>query len=102
MKITLFRSQDILKTRNHVEAGGIALHVWRGKCHHAKPICFTDGELWGHLLDMDEERLIATARRLGVQRIHVSNKGKATQHIDLCKGPLGKAMREGEWYAPAR
>lgn len=98
MTIKLFRSHDILKVSNHLQAGGIALHVWRGKCHHATPICFMAGELWGHLMDLDMERLMATARRLGVQNIHVSKKGKRDQHIDLCKGPLHRAIREGEWY----
>lgn len=98
MIITLFKSKDILKTRNHVRAGGIALHIWRGDWHKPKPGCFVNGELWEHLFDQNEERLIATARRLGVQRIHVSNKGKLSQHIDLCKGPLGKAIRKGVWY----
>lgn len=74
--------------------GGQALHVWKPDVREwpKAPACFKrSGGEWGHLIDRDTERLIATARSLGVVVIVVSRRGMRGQHIDLCGGPLRKA-----------
>ncbi len=76
---------------NFADEGGQALHVWNPDVRHwpEVPSCFKrSASEWGHLIDMDFERLVVTARSLGVVVIAVSRRG---QHIDLCGGPLRKA-----------
>lgn len=92
----VFDSAHIREAMAHAAKGGQALHVWRGVWAGTKPRCFVDGRLWGHLLDNDEARLVTTARRLGVNKIKVSRRGKPGQHIDLCGMPLERAMKEVE------
>ncbi len=53
-----------------------------------------------HLLDHDLERLRKTARRLGVRVVLVERGGTDTQHIDICAGPLRKAIAEAERETP--
>lgn len=81
-----------------VARGGTALHVYPATpgVYKGAPRCFEQAKVWAHLLDDDAERLAATARRLGVRRIHVSRRGIKGQHIDMCGKPLERAMREGE------
>lgn len=80
----------------HAAAGGQALHLHRIIVDRKKaPRCFVAavdrGEHIAHLFDLDEVRLIATAKRLGVRVIVVDRPGTDRQHIDLCGGPLRKA-----------
>jgi len=89
-----FESKDIAAAMDFAEAGGVALHVWKGAWPGKKPRCFRDGQDWGHLFDMNPKRLVATARRLGVRVIKVSRIGGRGQHIDLCGKPLAKAIQE--------
>jgi hypothetical protein len=64
------------------------------------PLCFrvavSRGEDIGHLFDKDESRLVATAKRLGVRVIAIDRRGQPGQHIDLCGGPMRKALAECE------
>lgn len=78
-------------------AGGQALHLHQIIVDERKaPRCFVRavarGEQIAHLFDQDEARLIATARRLGVNVVVVEHRGEEGQHVDLCGGPLRKAM----------
>jgi len=65
---------------------------------------------WAHLFDQDKERLIATAKWLGVRVIKVEREGKSLQHIDLCGKPLQRAkvecdvlLRDGAYvFTPVR
>jgi len=84
--------RDALK---HVAEGGQALHLWKARpysCPKA-PACFKGKRLWGHLLDLDEKRLVATARALGVRVVRIHRLGESRQHVDLCGKPLGRATR---------
>lgn len=77
--------------------GGQALHTHRIIVNWEKaPGCFkrevNAGRDIAHLFDQDEQRLRATARKLGVSVIVVERRGRPGQHIDLCGGPLRKAL----------
>ncbi len=92
-----FKSNELIGAGRYAAEGGQALHVWDSKNWRAgAPSCFKRSRLWAHLLDQDEERLVATARRLGVRVIKVSKRGRPSQHIDLCGKPLARAMAEAE------
>lgn len=86
----------IREAKEYAEKGYQALHIWEPKGLKKgwpnTPKCFRESDFWGHLIDQDEERLIATARKLGVKNIKVCKKGTNEQHIDLCKTPLRKAI----------
>jgi hypothetical protein len=56
------------------------------------PNCFKDRTQIGHLFDQSKERLISTARKLGVRVIRVERDGQRGQHIDLCGKPLARAV----------
>ena len=77
--------------------GGQALHLHK-IVFPQSPRCFRDavarGEPIAHLFDQDKGRLIATARRLGVNVLVVEKEGQPSQHIDLCGSPLKRALRE--------
>ena len=97
----LFQSKELLEAYKHVAEGGQALHVWGGeavenwkKIEKRMPKVFRDAKEWGHLMDLDKERLIATAKRLGVNVIVVAQEGRRSQHIDLCGKPLERAKEE--------
>ena len=60
------------------------------------PACFHRARKWAHLMDLNRERLVETAIRLGVKKIVVANEGLRGQHIDLCGAPLEKAIKECE------
>lgn len=82
-------------------AGGQALHLHR-IVFPTSPPCFRQavarGEPIAHLFDQDRDRLLATARKLGVRVLVVDRDGTDRQHVDLCAGPLKKAyaMLAGE------
>ena len=94
-----FESKDIPKAHDYVAQGGQVLHVWKPPKHgwQGAPACFMRSrKIWGHLLDADKDRLIATARRLGVRVIKVAQEGRRGQHVDLCGKPLQRAIAECE------
>lgn len=88
----------------HAESGGMALHVWKpSRSHgvsifpgHEIPTVFKIHDKWGHLLCRDTDRLIATAKRLGIRMVVISKRGKRGQHVDLCGKPLEKAIVEAK------
>lgn len=87
----------------HAASGGQALHVWDPDDYGSNammqriveraPACFKRTRPWAHLQDYDLERLKKTARALGVRIIVVGREGRKGQHIDLCAGPLQKAIK---------
>ena len=94
----LFESREIFEAYKYVLGGGQALHVYKvmsGGFPNA-PACFKKTKRWGHLLDQDEKRLMATARRLGVKRVVVGRRGTMRQHVDLCGAPLARAKAQCE------
>lgn len=89
--------REIREAEAYANNGGQALH-----CHRiivnkdTAPRCFVNavarGEDIAHLFDRDYARLVLTARKLGVKKIVVEYVGHEGQHIDLCGGPLKKAL----------
>lgn len=84
-------------TLAHVVAGGQALEKWGKAFTHGPnaPACFR-GKDFVKLYDHDRDRLIKTARRLGVRVVKVDRPGGDWQHIDLVGKPMERALREAE------
>lgn len=94
-----FQCREVEEAIAHAGRGGQALHLHRViPDRRAAPRCFVAavdrGEDIAHLFDLDEVRLVATARRLGVRVVKIDRPGTARQHVDLCGGPLRKAIAE--------
>lgn len=94
-----FEQMEIEEAIAHAAEGGQALHTHRIIVDWQKaPGCFKRevraGRDIAHLFDQDEDRLRKTARRLGVRVIVVERRGRPGQHIDLCSGPLRRALAE--------
>lgn len=93
-----FSEQQLRQAVQHALDGGQALHVFHGTEPWVarSPACFRKahslGLPWAHLLDQDTRRLWGMARRLGVRRVALHKKGTSTQHVDLCLGPLRRAL----------
>jgi ribosomal protein S27AE len=87
-----FPMREIRAAREHSLAGGQALHVHTLSENGHK--LFRRYPEIGHLLDQNKERLIETARRLGVRVIKVEREGEPNQHIDLCGRPFDRARAE--------
>ena len=99
-----FEMMKVLDAIAWSAAGGQALHLMNhsGGLYSYRervPECFKRTKTFGHLFDQDEERLEATARRLGVRRVVVAKRGTKRQHVDLCGRPLERAMVEARWQA---
>lgn len=87
---------------DHADAGGQALHIWEPteQWKRRAPLVFRQTTPWAHLIDRDKDRLIATARRYGVNVVKVGRAGERGQHIDLCGAPLRRAMTEAPTSKP--
>lgn len=95
-RLQLFSVREVKQAREHSMQGGQALHVWTppaGGWPSAPAVFNRKRKQWGHLMDQDAERLVATAKRFGVRKIVVSQEGKPYQHIDLCGQPLKRALQ---------
>ncbi len=86
-----FEMSQIFLAYDYSKVGGQALHVHSLTDGH--PLFKRYAQI-AHLFDMDRERLIATARRLGVRKIKVEREGTFKQHIDLCGKPFERACQE--------
>lgn len=93
----IFQQKEQREAVELAKQGGEALHLF-SKCLGFPniPECFRKADEWAHLFDQDVERLIKTARKLGVRNIKVGRKGEEGQHIDLCGAPLRKALELAE------
>lgn len=96
--LRLFAHREVRAALAYTEAGGQALHVWRPP-HDGQRVCwpgaprhFLQYRLWAHLMDYNEERLIALAQRLGVWPVRVERRGRRGQHVDLCGPALELAL----------
>ena len=92
-----FGMMAIYEAEAYAAAGGQALHLHNIIVDRRRaPRCFVQavdrGEQIGHLFDQDKERLKQTARKLGVRVIYIDHEDEPGQHIDLCGGPLRKAL----------
>jgi hypothetical protein len=86
-----FEMREIRAAQAFAEGGGQALHIHTLTTGHR---LFKRYPVIAHLFDKDKERLIATARRLGVRVIKVEREGVYGQHIDLCGKPFDRACGE--------
>lgn len=92
-----FEVLELREAMAYADSGGQALHLHKiiGDKHKA-PKCFVAavkrGEFIAHLIDQDKTRLVAIVKKLGVNIIVVEREGTPSQHIDLCGGPLKKAI----------
>lgn len=86
-----FQMREIAEAKQHAANGEQALHLHNITAGH--PLFKRYSEI-AHLLDQNKQRLIATAKRLGVRIIKVEREGTPYQHIDLCGKPLAKAKQE--------
>jgi hypothetical protein len=90
-----FQMMQIDEAYAHAMDGGQALHL-HSIVFASSPACFrravARGEQIAHLFDQDEARLRRTARELGVRIIVVEHPGTRGQHVDLCGGPLRRAL----------
>lgn len=99
-----FEMKEIRKAIDYSLHGGQALHIHNMNVGH--PL-FKRYPKIAHLFDMNKNRLIATARRLGVRVIKVEREGADGQHIDLCGKPFERACQEAiehrlavDWATP--
>lgn len=88
MIMKLFEMRDIVAAKDYSMQGGQALHIHTINTGH--PL-FKRYPVIGHLFDQDKDRLIATARKLGVRVIKIDREGEPGQHIDLCGKPYDRA-----------
>lgn len=86
----IFLQREIREAYAFAAEGGQALHVCdsRGLVGPDAPQCFKATTQFAHLFDQDYQRLIATARRLGVRVVVPQHCGTNRQHVDLCGKPL--------------
>lgn len=89
----LFAMRDLKGAYAYSNSGGQSLHLMchSGGIYPNAPTCFRGTKEFGHLFDLNEERLVTTARRLGVRQVVVSRRGTTSQHVDLCGRPLEMA-----------
>ena len=91
----LFKEHELREAYQFAEDGGQALHMFSNPgLYPNAPNCFKRSNRAAHLFDQDVIRLQRTAKSLGVTRIVVGCPGTHKQHIDLCGGPLHRAIRQ--------
>lgn len=84
-----FESRELDRAILYAMSGGQALHVHPfTQSGHRTFRKYTEA---AHLFDQNTDRLVKTAKKLGVRVINIEHAGTNKQHIDLCAGPLQKA-----------
>jgi hypothetical protein len=96
--VKFFEQRELKAAFLHAEQGGQALHLCRSAqfVGPSAPACFKRSKQFAHLIDHDVDRLMATARRLGVRVVKVERGGRPGQHVDLCGKPLERAITEAK------
>lgn len=90
-----FTVRQIREALIYAAQGGQALHLHRFVFPNSPGVfrnAVAKGQDVAHLFDTDYERLVDTAKALGVRTIVVERRDTVRQHIDLCCGPLKKAL----------
>lgn len=82
----LFKMKELRESIQYSISGGQALHL-HNFCTDSAPLCFKRSKELGHLFDQNKERLIETAKKLGVKKIVIHGEGDK-MHVDLCGMPL--------------
>lgn len=92
----IFLTHEIKEAYACAAAGGQALHVCDSRrfVTVSAPRVFRTSEQFAHLFDQNYQRMIDTAKRLGVRVLAPEHCGTHRQHIDLCAGPLRRAIAE--------
>lgn len=93
--VRVFQQRELPAAYAYAGEGGQAVHLMAERFAHLRsdtPSCFKGRGQVAHFFDQDKARLVATAKRLGVRVIRVEREGTPRQHIDLCGGPLAKAL----------
>lgn len=93
----VFAMKQIREAREYSLQGDVALHLHTINSGHPM---FKRYPVIAHLLDQNKERLIKTARKLGVRVIKVEREGEPFQHIDLCGKPFQRALAMAEGLKP--
>ncbi|MBU6429915.1 MAG: hypothetical protein KGR26_12955 [Cyanobacteria bacterium REEB65] len=93
----IFLEREVREAQEYAEAGGQALHLHQIIVNRSTaPRCFVRevdaGNDIAHLFDQNLGRLRDTVRELGVRVVVVERRGEPGQHVDLCAGPLQKAI----------
>ena|ERR1035437_9271718 len=99
-----FAQRELYEAWAFAAQGGQAVHLMDGGVAYLQkrtPNCFKGRAYIAHLFDQDRGRLIATAKRLGVNVILVERQGTSKQHIDLCGRPLERALAEAARHVNA-
>jgi hypothetical protein len=103
--IKVFQMMQIQEAREHAAAGGQSIHLHR-LLGLSPPKCFVDavarGEDIAHFFDQNRSRLESVAQQVGVRVVVVERPGTASQHIDLCGGPLARLLRLAQKTAPQK
>jgi hypothetical protein len=97
--VRVFQELEVKEALECAAGGGQALHLHRIILYPGvAPRCFVEaierGENIAHLFDQNAERLVRTARGLGVRVVVIERRGERRQHVDLCGGPLRRAVFE--------
>lgn len=99
----LFQEKQLYEAYEFAAAGGQALHFFSDPgTYLGAPGVFKASRVAAHLFDRDTERLITTARKLGVRVIKIGRKGTPKQHVDLCGRPLQRARMVCVLHLPKR
>lgn len=83
-----FQMFELYEAVAHAGDGGQALHLHTIINGH--PL-FKRYPVIAHLFDQNVDRLILTAKKLGVRIVKVEHLGTPKQHVDLCGKPLLRA-----------
>lgn len=86
----LFTTKQLRAAIQYAKEGGQALHVHPFTSGHRLFARYNEA---GHLFDQNFDRLVLTAKRLGIRVIKVERIGTDKQHIDICATPLALAKR---------
>jgi hypothetical protein len=93
----VFQQREVHEAYAHAANGGQAIHLISGSFadrRRSAPRCFKGRFQIAHLFDQNPDRLVHTAKRLGIRVIKVEYPGGKRQHIDLCASPLERALAE--------
>lgn len=92
----VFQMREIREAQDYAAQGGQAIHLHAFITDKAPDVfkkAVAGGNQIAHLFDRDTKRLASTALSLGIRRVVIEHQGTPRQHVDLCGGPLEKAVR---------
>jgi hypothetical protein len=85
-----FANRELRRALAHAEAGGQALHdILAVQMPKHPPFIRA-----AHLFDRNLDRLVETARCLGIRKPRIHHFGLSSQHVDLWARPLERALKD--------